>query len=93
MKKFLQGLMKFLDFIYGWGILICLFVGGLTFFGFVVAFIVGGDAAANICDFIHKTIFKWLIFGGNIIVLLGLLDMYLKKQKALTISDTEQEAG
>lgn len=93
MKKFLQGLIKFLDVVYGWGILICLFVGGLTFIGFVAAFIVGGETATEICTFIHKTIFKWLIYGGNIIVLLGLLNMYLKKQKSLTISDTNHEAG
>ncbi len=93
MKKFIQKFIHIIDVIYGWGILICLFVGGLTFFGFLAAFFIGGETATEICTFIHKSIFKWLIYGGNIIVLLGLLNMYLKKQKALTIDDTNHEAG
>lgn len=93
MKNFVKKLIQIIDVIYGWGILIALFVGGLTFFGFLAAFFIGGETATEICTFIHKTIFKWLIYGGNIIVLLGLLNMYLKKQKSLTISDTNHEAG
>ena len=93
MKKFLLTVSKILDVIYGWGILICLFVGGLTFFGFLAAFFIGGETAAAICTFIHKQVFGVLIYGGNIIVLLGLLNMYIKKQKSLTISDTTHEAG
>lgn len=90
MKNFIKKLIKVIEFIYGWGILICLFVGGLTFLGFLVAFVIGGETATEICTFIHQSIFKVLIYGGNIIVMLGLLNMYLKKQKSLTISDTKQ---
>lgn len=93
MKKFLATVIKVLDVIYGWGIFICLFGGGLTFFGFLAAFFIGGETATEICTFIYKQIFKWLIYGGNIIVLLGLVNMYLKKQKSLTISETEKKAN
>ena len=89
----LQTITVILDHIYGWGIFLCLFVGGTAFFGYLAAFIIGGDIAPLICDFIYKGVFKVLIYGGNIIVLLGLLNMYLKKQKSLTMSDTKSKAN
>lgn len=93
MKKFMKTLTKILDKIYGYGIMICLFVGGLMFLGFVAAFIIGGETATNICVFIQKKIFSWLIYGGNIIVVLGLLNMYLKKQKSLTLKDENRDSN
>ena len=91
MKKILKTISKILDYVYGVGIFVCLFVGGLTFFGYVAAFIIGGETAALICDFIYKTVFKILIYGGNVIVLLGLLNMYLKNQKSLTVSGDKKK--
>jgi len=89
MKNMMKKLIKIIDYIYGWGIFICLFVGGLMFFGYLAAFVIGGELATQICDFIYKKIYAWLIYGGNIIVLLGLFNMYLKKQKSLTIADNK----
>ena len=91
MKNFVKKIIKVLDFVFGLGIFICLFVGGATFFGYLAAFIIGGDVAAKICDIIYNDIFKVLIYGGNVIVLIGLLNMYLKRQKSLSISDTKKE--
>ncbi|MBQ7826737.1 MAG: hypothetical protein IJ386_00545 [Clostridia bacterium] len=91
MKNIIKKITVLLDYVYGWGIFICLFVGGATFFGYLAAFIIGGDTAAAICDFIYKTVFKILIYGGNVIVLVGLLNMYLKKQKSLTVSDNSDK--
>lgn len=93
MKNILKKISIILDYIYGWGIFICLFVGGAMFFGYLMAFIIGGEIAAKICEFIYENVFTYLIYGGNIIVLLGLVNMYLKKQKSLTISDNTHEAG
>lgn len=90
MKKILKVISKILDYVYGWGIFVCLFVGGITFFGYVAAFIIGGETAALICNFIYKTVFKILIYGGNVIVLVGLLNMYIKNQKSLTVSDDKK---
>ncbi len=89
----MKTLVKILDKVYGWGIVVCLFVGGAMFLGFLAAFFIGGEAAEAICTFIHKTIFKWLIYGGNIIVLVGLVNMYLKKQKSLTMNDENRESN
>lgn len=93
MKKLLKAIIKVLDTIYSYGIIVCLFAGGLMFFGFVAAFIIGGQTATDICVFIQKKIFAFLIYGGNVIVCLGLLSMYLKKQKSLTVTDENREAN
>ena len=93
MKNFVKKAIALIEVVYGWAMFICLFVGGLTFFGFLAAFIIGGDTAAAICDFIYNKIFKVLIYGGNVSVMLGLICMYLRKELALTISDTTHEAG
>ena len=92
MKKILKKIIAILDGVYGWGILVCLFVGGMTFFGYLAAFIIGGDVATAICNVIYNYIFKVLIYGGNIIVLLGLLSMYLKKQKTLTMTESSEKS-
>lgn len=83
MKNVLKKISWILDYVYGWGIFICLFGGGIMFLGYVVAFIVGGELAATICSVIYKEIYMYLIYGGNVIVLFGLINMYLKKQKSL----------
>ena len=86
MKEFIKKLVSVLKVIFGYGIMICLFAGGLTFFGYLAALIIGGDAAAVICEFIYKTLFPIIIKASTILVLLGLLTMYLNGEKALTSS-------
>ncbi len=93
MAAFLKKLIAVLTKIYGYGIFLCLFAGGLTFLGFLVAFVIGGETATAICVFIQKKIFAVLIYGGNIVVCLGLLTMYLKKQKSLTINDENRQSN
>ena len=93
MKRVLKKLMAIIDGIYGWGILVCLFVGGLSVLGFLAAFIIGGEAAEAICVWLQKKLFGVLIYGGNIIVLLGLVNMYLKRQKSLTMNDQNRESN
>ena len=84
MNGFCKKLSAILSTIFGYGIMITLFVGGLTFFGYVVALILGGDTAAAICKFIYKDLFPWVIRASTVLVLLGLVAMYLKGEKALT---------
>lgn len=85
MKNLLKKTADFLQLVFGYGILICLFAGGFTFFGYILALIVGGNAAGLICEFIYKTLFPVIIKASTVIVLLGLLVMYLKGEKALTV--------
>lgn len=84
MKKFCKKLSDIIKIIFGYGIMITLFAGGLTFFGYVVALIIGGDTGALISAVIYKNIIPVIIYTSVIMVLLGLAAMYLAGEKALT---------
>lgn len=84
MKAICKKISDFLRVVFGYGIMVCLFVGGLTFFGYVIAIIIGGDTAVMICEFIYKKIIPIVIYTSNILVLLGLVIMYLAGEVALT---------
>ncbi len=84
MKNVCKKIAAVLKTIFGYGIMISLFGGGLTFFGYVAALIIGGDTAAAICAFIKDTILPVIIYISTIMVVLGLVAMYLDGEKALT---------
>lgn len=84
MKEALTKISNVCKWIFGYGIMITLFLGGATFIGYVVALIVGGDTAATICTFISKTVNPIMIYTSTCLVLFGLLTMYLAGEKALT---------
>ena len=86
MKEICKKISAVLRIIFGYGILICLFVGGLTFFGYLAALIIGGETAAAICAFMYKTIIPVVIKISTSMVLLGLVAMYLNGEVALTVS-------
>lgn len=77
--------------IFGYGIMITLFVGGLTFFGYLAAIIIGGDTAAAICEFIYKMIVPYMIYATTTMVLFGLVTMYLAGELALTAKKSENK--
>jgi hypothetical protein len=84
MKEVCKKLSNALKIIFGYGIMLTLLAGGMTFFGYVAALIIGGDVAAAICTFIYKSIIPVIIYVAVIMVLLGLLAMYLNGEVALT---------
>lgn len=84
MKEFCKKLSDVLKTIFGYGIMVTLFAGGLTFFGYVAALIIGGDTATAICTVIYKEIVPVIIYVSVIMVLLGLVAMYLSGEVALT---------
>lgn len=84
MKEFCKKLSNALKTVFGYGVMIALFAGGLTFFGYVAALIIGGDIAAAICAVIYNNIIPVIIYLSVIMVLLGLVAMYLAGEKALT---------
>ena len=88
----MKGMIKILGIIYGYGIMICLFAGGLTFFGYVAALIVGGDMAETICHVIYKQITPIIIYVSTSMVVLGLVKMYLSGEVALTIQSNKKKA-
>ncbi len=84
MKRALNKVSEVFKKIFGYGIYFSLFVGGLTFFGYVAAFIIGGETATEICTFIYKKIIPMIIYLSNIMILLGIFSMYLSGEYALT---------
>ena len=86
MKEIMKKIADKLKLIFGYSIMITLFVGGLTFFGYLAALIIGGDIATAICVFIYKKIIPVMIYVSTVTVLFGLLAMYLAGEKSLTPS-------
>ena len=86
MKKTLAKISEVCKKIFGYGIYVSLITGGLTFFGYVAAFIIGGETAAQMCEFIYKKIIPIVIYLANCTILLGILSMYLAGELALTPS-------
>lgn len=84
MKDIIKKVSDILKVVFGYGIMICLFAGGLTFFGYLAALIIGGETATLICTFMYETIIPIIIKASTILVLLGLVTMYLRGEKALT---------
>lgn len=73
--------------IFGWGIMIVLFAGGITFFGYLAALFIGGETATAICTFIYKSFIPIVVKASTILILFGLLTMYMSGEKALTPKD------
>ena len=92
MKNVLNKVVSVLKFIFGWGVMLSLFAGGLTFFGYLVAICIGGGEGgigAEICRIISKEITPVITYVATSCVLLGLLTMYLSGDKALTVGKKE----
>ena len=84
MKKALKKISDVCKLIFGYGIMIVLFAGGLTFLGYVAALIIGGDTAAAICTWIYKSFVPVMIYASTVLILFGLVTMYIAGEKALT---------
>ena len=92
MKNVLNKIVNVMKIIFGWGVMLSLFAGGLTFFGYVAALIIGGGEGgigAEICRVISKEITPIITYVATSCVLLGLLTMYLSGDKALTVGKKE----
>lgn len=90
MKNIVIKIANVLQMLFGYGIMLCLFAGGLTFFGYLAALVIGGDTAAIMCNVIYKQIFPIIIKTSNILVVLGLVVMYMKGEKALMASNKKK---
>ena len=84
MKETLKKISDVFKLIFGYGIMIVLFAGGLTFFGYVAALIIGGETATAMCTWIYKSFIPIIIKASTILILFGLVTMYLAGEKALT---------
>ena len=91
MKETLKKISDVCKIIFGYGIEIVLFAGGLTFFGYLAALFIGGETATNICTWIYKSFVPVIIYTSTILILFGLLSMYLAGEKALTPETTKKK--
>jgi len=82
--------------LFGWGVYIGLFAGGLAALGYAIALIIGGgpgEAGYALARFIQRTYFPFLVRIVSVSVMLGLVSMYLSGQKALTMVTDKEEAN
>ena len=87
MKKFTE----ICKLVFGYGIMISLFAGGLTFFAYLIALIIGGDTAALICEITYKQVIPVIVKLSTSMILLGLVCMYLSGEKSLTPSEKKKK--
>ncbi|MBR2459815.1 MAG: hypothetical protein IKB34_01090 [Clostridia bacterium] len=78
---------------YGIGILIALFVGGLSFLGYLAALIIGGETATAICVFIYKSAYPVLFVFSSSVALLGLVKMYVAGEKSMSPSKRRSKSA
>ncbi len=86
MKKLSDILLK----IFAYGIIACLFAGGLSLIGYLVGLVIGGESATSLCAWVFKTYLPWVIKATSVFTGIGLIGMYLSKQKALTVSNEKK---
>lgn len=82
MKKFTDALLK----IFAYGIIACLFAGGLSLVGYLVGLVIGGESATALCAWVFKTYLPWVIKATSIFTGIGLIGMYMSRQKALSVT-------
>lgn len=70
--------------IFGYGIMISLFIGGLTLLGYIFALCVGGNLAVEICEIIKEYVIPAITYTSTIMVLFGIILMYLSGESALS---------
>lgn len=86
-------IIRVIEIIFGYGVLISLFVGGMSALGYIAALIAGGDTAALICDFIYKKMYPVLVYISTGIVVLGLIKMYITGDAAFSSKKKKSGGG
>lgn len=84
MKRILDKIADVIKVVFGYAIWFCLMFGGITFFGYLVALICGGNTAALICDIIYNKLYPILVIISTTAILLGLINIYITNSHDLT---------
>lgn len=77
-----EKIIKVIEKIFGYGIMIALLVGGITFIGYLAALILGGNIAIAICTVIYEKMYPVLIWLSTSMIVLGLIKMYIAHDSA-----------
>ena len=83
MKSIREKIANVLTYIYAVGIAVALFAGALSSIAYLVAMVIGGDTATEICRFVYKDFYPVIIYISSVSILLGLVKMYVAGQKSL----------
>ncbi len=83
MKSVREKAAKILTYVYASGIAIALFAGAISSIAYLVAMVIGGDTAAEICRFTYKDFYPVIIYISSVSILIGLLKMYISGEKSL----------
>lgn len=86
-----QKIIRFIEIVFGYGIVITLFAGGFSALGYIMALFVGGDGAAAICEFIYKKMYPVLVYTSTSLILLGMIKMYIAKDAAFEIKKENKQ--
>ena len=78
MCEFRKKLVTVLEYVIGIALSVCLFVGGLGFIGYVVAFCAGGDVAAAICAWLKNHFYTTLTVLSTVTTLACFLLIYVR---------------
>ena len=78
MSNFRKNIVTVLEYAIGVSLAVCLFVGGLGFVGYMVAFCIGGETAVGICAWIYGVFYKLLIKLATCTTLACFLLIYVR---------------
>ncbi len=92
MKDKIKNISKIGKVIFGYGIMISLFLGGISFFGYLIALCIGGEIATAICVFCYEKIIPVAIYLASVMVLFGLITMYMAGEVALTAKKEKKKS-
>ena len=81
-KILCKKLASFLEYAVGVSLMICLFIGGLGFIGYLIAFCIGGETATEICSWIYNNFYATLIKISTYTTLFCFLLLYLRGDAA-----------
>ena len=80
-----------LNKLYAAFMMISFFGGVLPLIPFIIALIIGGDAAETISVFLYNQYYPWVIILGSVAILLGMAAMYVGKLESLSIKSVNTE--
>ena len=80
-----QKLLNLCKTIYGWGMTISFFAGGLPVVPFVFAIAIGGSWGEGVAVFLYRQYYPCVILLASICMVIGLIAMYLEKQQGLSL--------
>lgn len=85
-------LAKKLNTVFGWGVFLVVIAGALSFFGFIIALILGGESGEALAVFIKAQYFPKIITVTSVVIGIGLIAMYVGGESALSLITEKKEA-